>query len=174
VNSTQTIITVSYGVLTLIGVIVILAVFRSTRHRKDDTYDREEITHNEDRWAMVVGGFLVTVLVLTIVNTPYFRAKKPFDNAPKVAITGQQFAWTVNPPQAKVGKLRIIARTRDVSHAIGLYDPDNVLVGQVNVITGGTQELDVELKKPGIYRILCLEFCGINHDIMRNTLRVTN
>ena len=59
-----------------------------------------------------------------------------------------------------------------MSHAFGLYDPDDRLVFQVQAIPDELQKEYATLTKPGVYRIICLEFCGVAHHAMLSRLVV--
>ena len=61
----------------------------------------------------------------------------------------------------------------DVNHGFGVYDADGVLLFQVQVIPGDVQEIVHTFERPGTYEILCLEYCGAAHHLMRNTFEVT-
>lgn len=171
-TSTGWLILISYTAISAVGVVIVLSVFRSTRAGFHAiAADREAIERREARWTLVVGAFLAIVLLLTIFQTPYFRATAK--SGTRVKIVGQQFAWTIDPPRVKLGTIVAEIRSRDVAHGIGIYDPDGVLVKQVNASPGVTQRLEVTLNRTGTYSILCMEFCGIDHHKMRNTLEVT-
>jgi cytochrome c oxidase subunit II len=43
----------------------------------------------------------------------------------------------------------------------------------VQAMPGFSNELDLTLTDPGVYRILCFEFCGVNHSTMQSTFTVT-
>ena len=173
-NSTAWVITISYAVVAIIGVAVALIVFRTTRVGfKARPAGREVLEEREAKWGIVVVVFLVTVLGLTIFGTPYAKDDNE-SGEQRIAVTGQQFAWTVKPSRVRAGlRTVVILRATDVSHALGLYDPDNELVKQVNVVPDATQRFVVTFKKPGTWTMSCLEFCGANHHLMENTLEVT-
>lgn len=166
-------ITIGYSVLTIIGVAAGLIVFRSTRvgfHVR--SAKRPVLERRETVWGLMVITFLVIVLGGTIFQTPYFRSDAQIRQT--VNVTGRQFAWTVDPPRIKAGvPTRFLVRTVDVNHGLGLYDADFNLIKQVNVLPGTTQEMTITLKKPGTYQLLCMEFCGLDHHLMRNNITVT-
>jgi len=43
----------------------------------------------------------------------------------------------------------------------------------VQAMPGYHNKLDVTLSEPGVYRIRCLEFCGLSHSTMESSFRVT-
>jgi cytochrome c oxidase subunit 2 len=173
-TTTGWVIAISYSALVIIGVAVGLIIFRSTRvgfHVR--TASRETVQRREGTWGIVVVVFLVVVLGATIFSVPYFSDAK---NGAKqdLSITGRQFAWTIDPPQVRAGvRTRVEVDAADVNHAVGLYDPSGTLIKQVNVLPGVTQEFGITFDDPGKYEIRCLEFCGVDHHLMENTLTVT-
>ena len=173
-NDTALGILIGYSVLVILFVTIGLIIFRSTRVGfKVETASRDTLEKREGYWGIAVVAFLVIVLGGTILQVPYWSDKHdPVEQ--NVNIVGRQFAWTVDPPRIRVGQsTRFSVRAADVSHGLGIYDPDNVLVRQVNVLPGVTQSLVITFDKPGIYKLRCLEFCGVDHHLMENRLEVT-
>jgi len=168
-------ITIGYAILSIIGVAAALIVFRSTRVGfRIKVADRETLEKRETYWGLAVVTFLVVVLGGTIFQLPYWTDSGNEKTPQSIEVTGRQFAWTIDPPRVKVGlKTRIELRSVDVSHAMGLYDPDGVLVKQVNVLPGVTQKVVVTFDDVGVYKLRCLEFCGVDHHLMENDLEVT-
>ena len=57
--------------------------------------------------------------------------------------------------------MRFDVTSIDVNHGFGLYDPDGHLIGSVQAMPGYHNQLDLTLDEPGVYRIRCLELCGL-------------
>ena len=173
-TDTAWVITVVYTLLSVIGIAIGLIVFRSTRVGfRVRTPRRATLERRESIWGLIVIAFLVVLLAGTIFQIPY--KDESAANAPqKLSIVGRQFAWTVDPPRVRAGVLtQVVARAVDVNHAVGIYDPDDRLIKQVNVLPGVQQKFTITFDKPGTYRLLCLEFCGLDHHLMANDLVVT-
>lgn len=174
-SSTAWVITVGYAVLTIISVAGALIIFRSTRvgfHVR--TTPPEALERRESLWGVAVVAFLVVVLGGTIFQIPYWSDNSDDDTPQHMSIVGRQFAWTIDPPRVRKGlKTRVEVRAADVNHALGVYDPDDVLVKQVNVLPGVTQNFVITFEKVGAYKLLCLEYCGVDHHLMANDLEVT-
>lgn len=173
-SDTSRTILISYSALSIIGIVIGLIIYRSTRvgfHVR--TAGRKTLEKRESYWGIAVIAFLVIVLAGTMVQIPYWNNNSNAATPQRIEILGQQYAWTVNPVRAKAGvRTRVVVRAKDVSHGVGVYDPDNVLIKQVNVSPGVTQEFIITFKKPGIYTLRCLEFCGVDHHLMQNKLEV--
>jgi cytochrome c oxidase subunit 2 len=174
-SSTAWVITIGYAVLTIIGVAAALVIFRSTRVGfRVRAAGRPALERRESLWGVAVVAFLVVVLGGTIFQIPYWEDNSDAKTPQHMSIVGRQFAWTIDPPRLRRGlKTRVEVRAADVNHALGVYDPDDVLVKQVNVLPGTTQDFVITFKKVGVYKLSCLEFCGVDHHLMTNDLEVT-
>jgi cytochrome c oxidase subunit 2 len=172
-TSTGWVITAIYVGVTLVGVVIILAVFRSTRVGfKVRVATREKLEKREGYWGIAVVCFMVALLAGTIFSVPYWTSKGA-EADQVVEVTGRQFAWTIDPPQIKAGvETEFVIRSTDVSHGFGLYDPSGRMVKQVNVLPGVTQNLVATLGDPGTWTVRCLEYCGLDHHLMENSLEV--
>lgn len=173
-TTTGWVIAISYSALVIVGVTIGLVVFRSTRvgfHVR--MASRATMQKRETTWGIVVIVFLVVVLGATIFSVPYFSDAKSGAKQ-ELDVTGRQFAWTIDPPRVRAGlRTRVVVDALDVNHAVGIYDPGGTLIKQVNVLPGVTQEFGITFDEPGKYEIRCLEFCGVDHHLMENTLTVT-
>ena len=174
-TDTAWLITILYSSATIIAVTVLLVVFRSTRVGfRVRSATRDQLERRESLWGVAVVSLLVITLGGTIFAIPYGEDKSTAKAAQTLKIVGRQFAWTVQPPRVRAGvETRVELSVTDVSHAIGIYDPDDTLVKQVNVLPGVTQPFRITFEKPGRYTIRCLEFCGVDHHLMENPLEVT-
>jgi cytochrome c oxidase subunit 2 len=63
--------------------------------------------------------------------------------------------------------------TLDVNHGFSIYAPDGRLMAQTQAMPGYVNRLRVEFDRPGTYRVLCLEFCGMAHHVMNGVIEVT-
>ncbi|MDP3761808.1 MAG: hypothetical protein Q8R01_14965 [Ramlibacter sp.] len=85
----------------------------------------------------------------------------------KIDVKARQWAWELSGQQAAVGDVvEFTLTTSDVSHGFGLYDPDNRLVAQMQVMPGFTNKVRHQFDRPGKYQILCMEYCGLAHHAM--------
>jgi cytochrome c oxidase subunit II len=172
VGRTATIIAVSYAVVCLLAVVLLVVVALSTRGRR--TLDRdavERLGEREKTWFAIVVVLLVTLLFATIFFTPYGRSAGADAQIEK--IDSLQFAWLVPGKPLKAGKpVEFRLTARDVSHGFGVYTSGGRFLFQVQVLPGETQTYVYTFKRPGTYKILCLEYCGLDHDRMQSRLTV--
>lgn len=167
---TATVIAVSYGIVALLSIALALAVWLSTRMRGRSA-DTALLARREKSWLWIAVGLLVALLFATIFVTPYGESAPA--NKQVVRVTGFQFAWTFEPAVVRANvPVEFELTTPDVNHSFAVYDDDGVLLVQAQVVPERTQKLVYTFRKPGRYDVLCLEFCGFAHDVMRSTIEV--
>lgn len=170
-TTTAWVITVSYAIVVVLGSLLALVVWSSTRRHPAAEGAVEGYSHRERTWLLVVLVTLFALLMATIFYRPYGAeagARKQV-----VRVTGVQFAWAVSPSELKAGlPVEFLATSQDVSHAFGVYDEAGVLLFQAQVGPGETQRIVHTFDRPGTYEVLCLEFCGVNHHLMTTTFEV--
>jgi cytochrome c oxidase subunit 2 len=124
------------------------------------------------RWLAFLLVLGVLVIGISLFDLPYATG----GNAGRTVVTatGGQFFWSLQPDRVRVGtRVRFDVTSIDVNHSFGIYDPKGRLIGSVQAMPGYHNELDLTLSKSGVYRIRCLELCGVNHSTMQNTFTVT-
>jgi cytochrome c oxidase subunit 2 len=127
----------------------------------------------------------IILLSVTIPKSPYFL----FANATpaKVVFVGaQQFTFTmsyqaIDPKNPGMGSaielpvnepVEFRVTSFDVNHGFAIYNDKAELIAQTQAMPGYVNRLRWEFDKPGIYNILCLEFCGAGHAIMKASFTV--
>ncbi len=171
-GATAKTIGVFYLVLIVIGVLVALGIAWSTLVRPRLAADPQRLAQRERFWMLAVLVMLAALLFSTIFFTPY--GESAGRDRQVVRVVAKQFAWQITPATVKVGvPVQFRMTSDDVSHGFGLYDSNDVLLKQAQVAPDHEQLLVYTFKKPGTYRILCLEFCGFAHHLMTSSIRVT-
>lgn len=172
-NGTQITITVLYSVVTLIGLVGILAVLRTTRRsarEKGGEVNIEKLHRGENWWALMSLVIVIVLFVATFFGIPWMNRAQADTTA---TVRALQFAFIVQPAKIPAGTVDFKVKSDDVSHGFGLYDPDGTLVQQIQVLPGVTSTMTAKLDKAGIYKIMCLEFCGVGHHNMVGQIEVT-
>lgn len=124
------------------------------------------------RWLALLLVIGVIVVGTSLFDLPY--ASGGAGGRTIVKVTGGQFFWSLAPDQVPAGApIRFDVTSIDVNHGFGLYDPHGHLIGSVQAMPGYHNKLDLTLGEPGVYRIRCLELCGLNHSTMQSTFTVT-
>lgn len=169
-SHTAVVIAVAYSLAVAICSVIVAAVWRSTR-RRGRGIEVEKVERREQLWFVAVLVVLAALLFGTIFSTPY--GKSAGRNAQVVRVTAVQFAWSIDPPTVRAGRQVVFYLTStDVNHGFGVYDPKGVLQLQAQVIPGKTVKVVHTFTRPGTYTVLCLEFCGVDHHLMRTTIEV--
>jgi cytochrome c oxidase subunit 2 len=123
------------------------------------------------RWLALLVVIGVLVVGISLLDLPF--ASGSASGRTVVKVTGGQFFWSLVPDRVPAGThVRFDIGSVDVNHGFGLYDPSGHLIGSVQAMPGYTNELDLALDTPGLYRIRCLEYCGLSHSTMDGAFRV--
>ena len=130
-SHTALIITVAYSIAIAIGLAIAFGLYVSTRRPVDD--DRGTWGRRETAWLVIMIVVLFALLMGTIFYVPYGDSSGR--NAQFVQVTGVQFAWAIQAPDTLVtGRpVEFRARSEDVAHGFGVYNPDDVLIFQAQV-----------------------------------------
>jgi cytochrome c oxidase subunit 2 len=170
-GSTAIIITVAYSVVVVLGAILAWGLYRSTVHRRK--VDTHKLAERERNWLVAVVVALVSLLFATIFFTPYGGSAngKPVQ---VVKVVGQQFAWKITPATVVAGKkVRFDVVSTDVNHGFGVYTSGLKFLFQVGSIPNQVTSIYHTFDTPGVYKVLCLEFCGKDHHLMEAQFEVT-
>jgi len=153
-------------------VLVTIAVAKSGS-RKDDGITRT-IYKVRTFYFAALSLCIVIVLVLTLgteaVPYPSFQTGEA---DLKVDAIGTTWNWELERTELPVGKvIEFHVRSEDVTHGFGIYDENGRLLTQVQAMPGYTNKLRYRFEKPGIYHVLCMEYCGRAHHMMMTEFRV--
>ena len=170
---------ISVAVTVIIGVRVLLAIFRKRLPMQRDEQGRLPLTRSRGGMIWIYVGIGITVLVLfatTIWNVLVLSAVStpPQHPALTVEITAHQWWWevkydsdapaqtilTANEIHIPVGKPVLFKLgSADVIHSFWIPR----LGGKTDLIPGQTNQAWLQADKPGRYRGQCGEYCGAQH-----------
>jgi cytochrome c oxidase subunit II len=123
------------------------------------------------RWLALLLVIGVLVVGISLFDLPYATGNATGRTVVKV--TGGQFFWSLVPDRVPAGtRVRFDVTSIDVNHGFGLYNPHGHLIGSVQAMPGYHNKLDLTLSEAGVYRIRCLELCGLNHSTMQGSFKV--
>jgi cytochrome c oxidase subunit 2 len=63
--------------------------------------------------------------------------------------------------------------SRDVNHGFGIYDASLKLLTQIQAMPGYVNKVHYTFTRPGKYRVMCMEYCGLIHHDMIAELTIT-
>lgn len=130
----------------------------------------------------------IGLLAVTLPHNPYTSQGQEPDRVIYVSSEQFSFLYSAEPIQSKEEKSKVensrtveIANNSlvefrvtslDVTHNFAVYDDTETLIGQTQAMPGYVNRLRIKFDKPGKYSVLCLEFCGTGHHVMRSSLTV--
>lgn len=141
----------------------------------------EEYTPIVKKWykARRVYGTLLVILMLAV--TFYTLRELPFNKPAAVATAdvievdaeALQFGFILDQSEFNVGDtVKFNVTTQDVTHGFGVYNPDMELIGQTQAMPEYTNSFYLTFDDQGTYTVLCLEYCGMGHHLMKAEIEV--
>ncbi|HXQ29664.1 MAG TPA: hypothetical protein VN848_10375 [Gemmatimonadales bacterium] len=127
---------------------------------------------------LLFGVFLVAFGVVFAVSLrayPYFQFRSRSIGAPVVTVQvwGAQWTWDLSQRILPKGvPVEFVVQSQDVNHGFAIYSPDGTLLTQVQAMPGYANHLIYRFSEPGSYVVRCLEYCGVSHHVMLDTLTV--
>lgn len=170
------------GFLFLACLLVLAAGFivvgASARRGPDDYHDLTRVGYRVRRYwflALMITGLVA--LGLTLPHMPYPMIRQVSANTPVtvVHVRGEQWQWAISPSTVPANRtIEFEVSSADVNHGFAVIDPDdNEIVANVQAMPGYTNRLYVSFHHPGIYKVRCLELCGLYHTAMQSQIVVT-
>jgi cytochrome c oxidase subunit II len=163
--------------ITLLVMAAMAAVFLWVAVGARHAADAEAVQRRAYR--LRAGWFWLLIAVIGIVSATTLTALPYPDHGSQAAsqvivrVTGAQWAWTIEGPDLVAGQpVEFQATSTDVNHGFGIYDPSMRIVAQTQAMPGYINRLQYTFATPGIYHILCLEYCGLVHHQMMTDLVV--
>jgi len=157
--------------VTLVLMAVVALVFWRAVRAVNSDYDTSDSGSRRTKifWILVIFGVLVTVGSLR--QWPHAIAAG--SGVVQVNATGNQWSWEIDNQKIPVGKTVVFnLHTKDVNHGFGVTDSDGRLLVQMQAMPGYVNQVTYVFDKPGKYRVLCLEYCGVGHHEMNDAFDV--
>ena len=123
-------------------------------------------------WVLV--AVFVPTIGYTLTDLPYSPVHARSGEPVLVKAVGYQWRWEIDPLQVPARRpIEFHVSSADVNHGFAVYDADLKVVAQTQAMPGYTNVLRVSFDRPGTYRVLCLEYCGLAHHSMMTEITVT-
>jgi len=91
-----------------------------------------------------------------------------------IDVKARQWAWELSDQTARVGEvIEFRVTSEDVNHGFALYDGQQRMVAQIQAMPGFVNKVRYQFTAPGVYKVLCLEYCGVAHHGMVADIQVT-
>ena len=156
----------------LVALVFIAVISRATMPATADASSRAGRYRQPLFWTLIVVG--VAVSYGTLAQWPHGPDARTTDAPLSVNAVAEQWSWDVDRTQLPLNKpIVFVVTSRDVNHGFGIYDADLKLLTQIQAMPGYINKLHYTFTKPGKYRVLCLEYCGLVHHDMTAELTVT-
>lgn len=164
--------------LLVTGLIIFVCI--KFREKKNDNRQAKQFTGNKKVEAIMIGIPLLVLIWFfyqTVITMRAVAAPVPLGKEPDIVITGHQWWWEVQYPNAHVvtanevhlpvGKQILMEmRSADVIHDWWVPQLGN----KMDLVPNLTNYLWLHINKPGKYLGACSEFCGAQHAWMRITV----
>lgn len=179
------------GIITLLTTATLALLFAFLYSRTGPERPAAEVSakvyavRNKYFWAILVVLLGLLGWTLTKMPFPELQAKEPTMHVTAIA---RQWSWQMingayKPDMMKSkaadsivipagATVQFHVASDDVNHGFGIYDPEGRLVAQVQVMPKYVNRVMYTFDKPGIYQILCMEYCGVAHHIMTTLVQV--
>ncbi len=149
----------------------------STRNRENDYKPLQYAAYRiRTRFFLALVVIFGPLMIYNLFDLPFNAPVTRSGAAPLKTIdaTGYQWRWELSQNQVSVGDtVEFHLNSGDVNHGFGIYDPDMHLVAQVQVMPGYTNKLHYTFDREGIYKIMCMEYCGVAHHNMMTEITVS-
>jgi cytochrome c oxidase subunit 2 len=120
----------------------------------------------------VLSLLFVPIIGFSLTRMPYVKAAALATDV-VVDVTGYQWRWEMSQNTVPLNKLiEFRVTSTDVNHGFAIYDENARLLTQTQAMPTITNVLRYTFTKPGIYKVLCLEYCGVVHHNMMTEINV--
>lgn len=157
--------------ITLAGVgliaLVFLYVIAKSGEPADSTQVQKKAYAIRRWWFLALVALGVGVTWASLKQFPIPDQQAPSQAAQIVDAVGHQWYWELSSERVSAGvPVEFRVTSADVNHGFAIYGPDDRIVTQTQAMPGFTNRLLHTFVRPGTYRVLCLEYCGLAHHDM--------
>lgn len=179
------------AILTLIITIIIILIAFYILKTSSQIDNNVEVTKKIYKYRSIYFKFLTISIIFALIyalsNLPYNQNKNNEESI-KVSIIGKKWLWQtirceyspelINSSETEKLELPLNKEiefqvtSADVNHGFGIYNSLGKLINQTQAMPEHINKLFITFDKPGIYQILCMEYCGIGHHVMQTSITV--
>ncbi len=160
-------------------------IYSTSLKPKNDTNGVKNPTQKRFFFFAILAFVVIVLLTITIPKSPYFIFANETPSK-VVYVAARQFSFAMSykaidpkgeiedvPIELNVGDLvEFRVTSLDVNHGFGVYNDKAELLTQTQAMPGYVNRLRWKFTEPGTYHILCLEYCGAAHSLMRTQFTV--
>jgi cytochrome c oxidase subunit II len=164
----------------VLGLVFGLIIYFGTKYRNGSAADRTDEHRKSWRWEVswTTATLLMFLALFVWGGNLYARLYNPPPNALDIYVIGKQWMWKVQHPegQAEIDELhvpvgrpvRLVMTSQDVIHSF--FVP--AFRVKQDVLPGRDTEIWFRATKTGVFPLLCAEYCGTDHSMMRGRIVV--
>lgn len=116
-------------------------------------------------WTLMI--VFVPVIGYSLTRMPYPLPGNASADTIVVQAASRQWSWTLSQDRFPAGRtIEFHVSSDDVTHGFAIYDSQLRVVTQTQAMPGYTNVLRHVFTEPGVYQVLCLEYCGLAHHAM--------
>jgi cytochrome c oxidase subunit 2 len=161
------------GSAVILAIVLLLLTLGLLRRRGTEPAERRPV--GGGTWVVALGGLVVPVVVLVVlfivtIGTLPTTSAAGKDTSLTIDVTGRQWFWDVDYPDAHVRTANEIHIPVGTSVLVRVHSDDVIhslwvpqLNRKIDVIPGRTNEVVWHADRTGTFRGQCAEFCGLQH-----------
>lgn len=166
-------------VLTVITLGIFVMVFRSSKTADEEATGMKNSLSKRMWFIAIMFVSFCMLAFVTIPRSPYYYYKNE-QPSKVVYVTAGQYMFFMSPqaidpekPSSEAIELQVDelvefrVTSKDVTHGFAVYDENSDIVVQTQAMPGYVNNLRWKFSEPGTYEILCLEYCGAGHQLMK-------
>lgn len=159
--------------------IFLYVIFRkSFVNQEPATTTKRKLRQMEGLWITSVVVIFIAINVASIKYIPTVRASQPdTENVQVVDVTATSWSYDISDREYELGQtVRFSIKSMDTMHGFAVYHPDGRMLFTTMLVPGLKNPTSIVYKftEPGIYKVRCLEYCGIAHHAMQDQLTVVH
>ena len=160
--------------VTLLAVIFLVIAFSAAKAKEDYAPIQTSAYLLRSRLFILSLLVLIPVIGYSLTQMPYDTTTANNERFKTVSAVGHQWYWEISDTTASVKEDVIYKVTSaDVNHGFAIYNANLEVIAQTQAMPTYTNQLRVRYPKPGLYKILCLEYCGLAHHAMITEITVS-
>ncbi|MCP4780415.1 MAG: cytochrome c oxidase subunit I [Hyphomicrobium sp.] len=160
------VLVVSLALMAVVAYFFVAAVQATGAQDSTGDFDRRR---SSLIWVLLSLGAIITVASLW----QWPHAVSAPASSVMVNASGAQWYWDIDKEEVPLGKPVVFnVHTQDVTHGLGVMDPDGQLLFQTQAMPGYVNRVEYVFTKAGDYKVVCMEFCGIAHHAMITDFKV--
>jgi cytochrome c oxidase subunit 2 len=139
----------------------------------------EEYSEVQKKWYAIRSKWFAFLAVLGVVVTGVtlvlfpINAQVAITPSEVVNVVGYQWYWKIDKTDYSTGDtIEFHVTSGDANHGFGIYNSDGELLTQTQAMPDYISKVAYTFNEPGLYSVLCLEYCGLAHHAMKAELTV--